>query len=53
MKIIISGAGDLGFHLSKLLAGESHDIYLIDEDQDKIDSAQAHLDVLCLKGSFA
>lgn len=50
MKIIISGAGDLGFHLAELLAGEAQDIYLIDQDAERIEYVQAHLDVLCLRG---
>ena len=30
MKIIIAGAGEVGFHLAKLLSFESQDIILID-----------------------
>ena len=30
MKIIIAGAGEVGYHLAKLLSFESHDITLID-----------------------
>ena len=50
MKIIISGAGDLGFHLAELLSEEAKDIYLIDHDAERIEYVQSHLDVLCLKG---
>lgn len=50
MKIIIAGAGDVGFHLAKLLAGEAQDIVLIDTNQEVLDYAQAHLDVITLKG---
>jgi trk system potassium uptake protein TrkA len=51
MRIIISGAGDVGFHLVKLLAKEEHDITLIDLDQQKLDYASSHLDVAAIKGS--
>jgi len=51
MRIIISGAGDVGFHLVKLLAYEEHDITLIDLDQKKLDYASSHLDVAIIKGS--
>jgi trk system potassium uptake protein TrkA len=51
MRIIISGAGDIGFHLVKLLALEEHDITLIDLDQKKLDYANSHLDVAIIKGS--
>ena len=30
MKIIIAGAGEVGYHLAKLLRKESHSIVLID-----------------------
>jgi trk system potassium uptake protein len=50
MKIIIAGAGDVGFHLAELLAYENQDITLIDQDQDVLDYAATHLDVLTLKG---
>ncbi|MCH7514116.1 MAG: NAD-binding protein, partial [Bacteroidetes bacterium] len=51
MRIIISGAGDVGFHLAKLLAYEEHDIALIDLSQSKLDYASSHLDVAAIKGS--
>ena len=35
MKIIIAGAGAVGTHLAELLASESHDIILIDENPEK------------------
>ena len=50
MKIIIVGAGDVGFHLSKLLSFESQDIYLIDMDAEKLEYASNHIDVITLKG---
>ena len=40
MKIIIAGAGDVGFHLAKLLSYESQDIYLIDTDDEKLEYAK-------------
>ncbi len=50
MRIIIAGAGDVGFHLAQLLAFENQDIVLIDMDQQVLDYANTHLDVLALKG---
>ncbi|MEZ4988013.1 MAG: NAD-binding protein [Saprospiraceae bacterium] len=50
MKIIIAGAGDVGFHLAELLAYENQDITLIDMDQDVLDYASTHLDVLTIRG---
>ncbi len=50
MKIIIVGAGDVGFHIAKLLSFESQDIYLIDTDLEKLEYASNHIDVITLRG---
>lgn len=50
MKIIIAGAGDVGFHLAKLLSYEAQDIYVIDFDGDKLEYINNHLDVFTKKG---
>jgi len=50
MKIIIAGAGDVGFHLAKLLSYESQDTYVIDFDGEKLDYINNHLDVITKKG---
>jgi len=50
MKIIIAGAGDVGFHLAKLLSYESQDTYIIDFDGEKLEYLNNHLDVITKKG---
>ncbi|WP_457616135.1 Trk system potassium transporter TrkA [Lutibacter sp.] len=50
MKIIIAGAGDVGFHLAKLLSYESKDIFLIDTDSERLEYASNHIDVITIKG---
>jgi len=50
MKIIIAGAGEVGFHLAKLLSYESQDITLIDTDKENLSYAEGHLDIRVLKG---
>lgn len=50
MKIIIAGAGDVGFHLAKLLSNEAQDTYVIDSDAKKLRYIDDHLDVITLKG---
>lgn len=50
MKIIIAGAGDVGFHLAELLSFENQSIVLIDTNQEVLDYAGTHLDVLTLRG---
>ena len=53
MKIIIAGAGEVGFHLAKLLSFESQDITLIDTDKERLNYAENHLDIRALKGDSA
>ncbi len=50
MKIIIAGAGDVGFHLAKLLSNESQDTYVIDSNAKKLKYIDNHLDVITIKG---
>lgn len=50
MKIIIAGAGEVGFHLAKLLSYESQEITLIDPNKDSLVYADSHLDIKALKG---
>ncbi|MDB4767343.1 Trk system potassium transporter TrkA [Flavobacteriaceae bacterium] len=50
MKIIIAGAGEVGFHLAKLLSYESQDITLIDSNKESLSYADNHLDIRVLKG---
>ncbi len=51
MRIIIAGMGDVGFHLAKLLSAQSHDIIIIDQDKEKLEYAEDHLDVISFRGS--
>jgi len=51
MRILICGAGDVGFHLAKLLAYESQDIILIDLDGERLQYASNHLDVVTIRGN--
>lgn len=50
MKIIIAGAGEVGFHLAKLLSYESQEITLIDTDKESLVYADTHLDIRVIKG---
>ena len=51
MRIIIAGAGDVGFHLAKLLAYEEHEIALIDRNDTTLTYVGKHLDVVTIKGN--
>ncbi|RLD29071.1 MAG: Trk system potassium transporter TrkA [Bacteroidetes bacterium] len=50
MKIIIAGAGEVGFHLAKLLSYESQEITLIDTNKESLTYANNRLDIKVIKG---
>lgn len=50
MKIIIAGAGEVGFHLAKLLSYESQEITLLDTDKESLIYADTHLDIKVIRG---
>lgn len=53
MKIIIVGAGKVGFTLAEHLSGEGHDITIIDKNDSAIRHASDALDVMCIRGNGA
>lgn len=53
MKIIIIGAGKVGFTLAEHLSLEQHDVTIIDKNEAAIRHASDALDVMCIKGSGA
>ena len=50
MKIIITGAGDVGYHLAKMLSSEMQDIYVIDENEVRLNYVQSHIDIYPVHG---
>lgn len=50
MKIIITGAGDVGYHLAKMLSSELQDIYVIDENENRLNYVQSHIDIYPVNG---
>jgi trk system potassium uptake protein TrkA len=51
MKIIIAGAGEVGYHLAKQLSLDEHDITIIDIDGARLDRIGSNSDVLTIPGS--
>ena len=51
MRIVIAGAGQIGSHLAKLLFKDGHDVTLIDEQQQRLNSVSSCVDLLTLCGS--
>ncbi|UCD84447.1 MAG: Trk system potassium transporter TrkA [Deltaproteobacteria bacterium] len=50
MKVIIIGAGEIGFNIARKLSSENKDVILIDSSEEKIRRAQECLDVQCILG---
>mgnify|MGYP005834901823 CR=1 FL=1 len=50
MKIVIIGAGEVGFYLAKRLSQEKHDLAIIDVDPEKCANVQESLDVSVIQG---
>ena len=51
MKIIIVGAGEVGFHIASRLALENKDVVVIDKSATSIQRVADHLDVQTIEGS--
>ena len=46
MKVVIIGAGEVGFHVAKALSEENYDITIVDIDSEKCQRATENLDVI-------
>ncbi len=51
MRIVIAGAGEVGYNLAKVLC-EHHDVYVIDTDEDKVENMK-NLNVSAIRGNSA
>lgn len=51
MRVIIIGAGEVGYHIAKKLSDESQEVVLIDQDPAKIRRISENLDVQAFLGS--
>ena len=53
MRVIIVGAGEVGYHLAERLSLESQDVVIIETDSDRAQRASELLDVLTIEGNGA
>lgn len=51
MKIVISGAGEVGSHLAKMLSSEANDITVIDSDQERLEALASNTDIITVEGN--
>jgi len=53
MRVLIVGAGEVGFHLAERLSQENQDVVLIESDPERAEYASQQLDVLTVVGNGA
>jgi len=53
MKVVICGAGEVGFNIARYLAGENNDIVVVDQRPDLVHQISDSLDVKALVGHAA
>ena len=53
MRVIIVGAGKVGFSVAKYLVEEDHDVIVIEEDEERCEIIQNNLDVMTIVGNGA
>ena len=53
MRVLVLGAGEVGFHLAERLSQENQDVVIIESDPERADFASQQLDVLTVVGNGA
>lgn len=53
MRVVVVGAGEVGFHLAQRLSEEHQDVVVIESDRDQADHAAQQLDVQTVVGNGA
>ncbi|GHS85081.1 potassium transporter TrkA [Synergistales bacterium] len=53
MKIVVVGAGEVGFRLVKTLSTEGHDVNVVENNEERAMRAEAELDARVVRGSGA
>jgi trk system potassium uptake protein len=53
VRILIIGAGDVGFHLARQLSEEHHDVVVIEQDRDRVRVIEDSMDAVVVEGNGA
>jgi trk system potassium uptake protein TrkA len=53
MRVVIVGAGEVGYHVADRLSAEKHDVVVVDVLPERLEYVQTHLDVAVVEGSGA
>jgi trk system potassium uptake protein len=53
MRILILGAGDVGYHLARQLSNENHDVVVIEQNRERVRMIEDSMDALVIEGNGA
>ncbi|GAB4259621.1 MAG: Trk system potassium transporter TrkA [Deferrisomatales bacterium] len=53
MRVIVVGAGEVGYHTAERLALEGHEVVLVENDRERLRSVEERLNVLAVEGNGA
>jgi trk system potassium uptake protein len=53
VRILIIGAGDVGFHVAQQLAEEGHDVTVVEQSRERVRNIQDSMDALVVEGNGA
>ncbi len=51
MRIVIVGAGEVGYHVAERLSNEQHDVVVVDLESERLEYVASRLDVAVVEGS--
>jgi len=51
MRVIVIGAGEVGFDVARMLASEQHDVVIVDRDAERARAVREKLDVMTVVGN--
>lgn len=51
MRIIVLGAGEVGFDVAQMLSRENHDVVVVDEAPHPLENVRSRLDVMTIQGN--
>lgn len=51
MRVVIAGAGKVGFNIAQMLSKEDHDVVIIEKNEERLQIVDDHLDIQTINGS--
>jgi trk system potassium uptake protein TrkA len=51
MRVVVVGAGKVGFNIAQMLSKEDHDVVIIEKNEERLQIVEDHLDIQTIYGS--